>query len=82
MAHTLKNVWEEELGAQIGDEDGLSSTKSCSINARHQLIQFTVMLRRIVKKLKCTESFLSFPLYLIDVDVCLTHLFWTCPKQL
>lgn len=51
----LKEAWEEELGLQIENEiweESLSCIQSCSINARHQLIQFKILHRLHYSKTK------------------------------
>ncbi|CAI5660574.1 unnamed protein product [Oreochromis niloticus] len=82
----LKMAWEEELGLLIGDEvweRSLCMIHSCSINARHQLIQFKVLHRLHYSKTKLHRI---FPSISSICDRCklgegsLTHLFWTCPK--
>lgn len=82
----LKNAWEEELGLQIENkvwEKSLSKIHSCSINARHKLIQFKVLHRLHYSKTKLHKIFPSTS-PLCDRCKCaegsLTHLFWTCTK--
>lgn len=82
----IKASWEAELGLQIDDitwDGGLSRIQACSVNARHQLIQFKVIHRLHYSKTKLHRIFPSIsPL----CDRCksaegsLSHLFWTCPK--
>ena len=83
--HSLKNAWEEELGIQIEAEvweESLSRVRSCSINSRHQLIQFKVMHRLHYSKSKLHRI---FPTVSPTCDRCksaegsLTHLFSDMP---
>jgi len=66
----------------VGAEVRLSRVCSCSINSRHQLIQFKVMHRLHFSNDKLHQIFPVSP----TCDRCksaegsLTHLFWTCPK--
>lgn len=82
----LKSAWEEDLGIQIDDdvwEESLSRIRSCSINVRHQLIQFKVIHRLHYSKSKLHRF---FPTISSLCDRCkaaegsLSHLFWTCPR--
>lgn len=81
--HSLKNAWEEELGIQIRTDVWEKRIRSCSINSRHQLIQFKVMHRLHYSKSKLHRIFRTIS---PTCDGCksakasLTHLFWTCPK--
>ena len=48
LTQNLKEAWERDLGVIITDEDWSSYLKDihkCSINSRHQLIQFKVLHR-------------------------------------
>lgn len=79
-------AWEEDLGIQIGDfewKECLRRIRYCSVNVRHQLIQFKVMHRLHFSKTKLHRIYPNIsPL----CDRCksaegsLAHLFWTCPN--
>lgn len=74
------------MGLEIDDivwGEGLSRIRSCSVNVRHQLIQFKVLHRLHYSKTKLHRIYPSIsPL----CDRCksaegsLAHLFWTCPS--
>lgn len=82
--HSLKNAWAEEVGTQVGNEvweEGLSRIKTCSINVRHQLIQFKVMHRLHYSKLhRIFPTVSSLCDRCKSADGSLLHLFRTCPK--
>lgn len=84
--HSLKNTWEAELGMQIVDElweRGVSRIHSCSVNVRHQLIQFKVLHRLHHSKIKLHRIFPTIsPLcdHCKSAEGSLAHHFWTCPK--
>lgn len=82
----LKEAWEKDLGITISADDWdtcLSSIHSCSINSRHQLIQFKVIHRL---HYSCTKLHSFYPSVSPICPKCkaeegtLGHLFWFCPK--
>lgn len=82
----LKDAWEEDLGIAIDDkswETSLNAIHSCSINSRHQLIQFKVIHRL---HYSCTKLHSFYPSVSPICPKCksaegtLGHLFWSCPK--
>lgn len=82
----LKIAWEEDLGIQVSEtvwDKCLSSIYSCSINSRHQLIQYKVLHRLHYSKTKLSKFYSSVsPI----CDKCkaaegtLAHLFWFCAQ--
>uniref|UniRef100_A0A0S7EX59 LIN1 n=1 Tax=Poeciliopsis prolifica TaxID=188132 RepID=A0A0S7EX59_9TELE len=80
----IKKAWEDELGQQLSDElweEGLKSVQDCSVNARHNLIQFKTLHRLHYSREKLSTFFTSVS------PVCsrcraaignLTHSFWLC----
>ena len=82
----LKEAWEKDLNITIDDVDWescLSATHTCSINSRHQLIQFKVFHRL---HYSCTKLHSFYPSVSPLCPKCksaegsLGHLFWSCPK--
>ena len=82
----IKEAWVSDNGVEISDTlwaQGLNRIKSCSINARLQLIQFKVIHRLHFSKTKLNRM---FPSVSATCDKCalydgtLGHLFWSCPK--
>ncbi len=58
----FKVAWEDELGAELSDETWdrcLTVVRSCSVNSRHQLIQFKVIHRLHYTKTKLHKMFSS-----------------------
>ena len=86
LTQNLKEAWERDLGVIITDEDWSSYLKDihkCSINSRHQLIQFKVLHRL---HYSCTKLHSFYPSVSPYCPKCksaegnLGHLFWSCPK--
>ncbi len=80
----LKAAWEEDLGIQITETDWdkcLLSVYSCSINSRHQLIQYKVLHRLHYSKTKLSKFYPSVSPMCDKCKVAegtLAHLFWVC----
>ncbi len=69
-------AWEDELGAELSDETWdrcLTAVRSCSVNIRHQLIQFKVIHRLHYTKTKLHKIF-SFGFVLHCWDFGLAYL--------
>lgn len=82
----IKKAWEEELGIGLSRavwDKSLAMISSCSINSRHQLIQFKVVHRLHYSKLKLHKI---YPLVSPMCDRCkvaegtLSHAFWFCTQ--
>ena len=82
----LKEAWEKDLALSISDNDWesyLGDIHKCSINSRHQLIQFKVVHRL---HYSCTKLHSFYPSVSPICSKCqsaegtLGHLFWFCPK--
>lgn len=82
----LKAAWEKDLDLTINDKDWetyLNDINKCSINSRHQLIQFKVLHRL---HYSCTKLHSFYPSVSPTCPKCksadgtLAHLFWLCPK--
>uniref|UniRef100_A0A671XVP2 Reverse transcriptase domain-containing protein n=1 Tax=Sparus aurata TaxID=8175 RepID=A0A671XVP2_SPAAU len=82
----IKEAWVSDIGEEISDvlwAQGLTKIKSCSINARLQLIQFKVIHRLHFSKTRLNRI---FPSVSAICDKCksdvgtLGHLFCSCPK--
>ncbi len=82
----LKNDWENELDIQVSEEDWAECLKNiytCSINARHQLIQYKVLHRLHYSRVKLNTFYSTIsPLCnkCESAEGSLGHLFWACPK--
>jgi len=82
----LKDSWEKDLGIQITDEDWLESIKvinTCSINSRHQLIQYKVVHRLHYSRVKVNKFYPSISSTCNKCESAegsLGHLFWFCLK--
>ena len=85
-SHHLKEAWEKDLALSISDNDWetyLGDIRSCSINSRHQLIQFKVIHRL---HYSCVKLHSFYPSISPICSKCksaegtLGHLFWFCPK--
>lgn len=85
-SHHLKEAWEKDLALSISDSDWetyLGDIRSCSINSRHQLIQFKVIHRL---HYSCVKLHSFYPSISPICSKCksaegtLGHLFWFCPK--
>lgn len=82
----MKQAWEGELDIEINDEtwdEVLTNIKSCSINARLQLIQYKVVHRVHYSKTRLSKIFPNLsPLCnrCNAAEGTLTHLFWSCLK--
>lgn len=84
----IKSAWEEDLGIVLAEEhweEIQASVHSASICTRHGLIQFKVLHRLHLSKVKLSKMYPSInPL----CDRCgmhpatLGHMFWHCPKLL
>ncbi len=74
------------LGIQIIDEDRTNTIKvinTCSINSRHQLIQYKVVHRLHYSRVKlnqCYPSISSICNKCESAEGSLGHLFWSCLK--
>lgn len=82
----IKEAWISDIGEEISDAlwaQGLNRIKTCSVNARLQLIQFKVIHRLHFSRTKLNRI---FPSVSATCDKCksddgtLGHLFWSCPK--
>ena len=82
----IRDAWIREIGVEISDglwEMALERIKSCSINARLQLIQYKIIHRLHYSKTKLNKI---FPTVSPTCDKCktsdgtLAHLFWDCSK--
>lgn len=82
----LKSAWEEDLGIHLSEEEWTEAQEgvhSASICTRHGLIQFKVLHRLHLSKVKLSKMYPN-----IDpvCDRCglspasLGHMFWLCPK--
>ncbi len=82
----IKQAWEGELGIEIEDkswDEVLTNIKSCSINARLQLIQYKIVHRLHYSKTRLTKIFPNLsPLCnrCNAAEGTLAHLFWTLAK--
>ena len=82
----LKSAWEEDLGIDLTEEQWIGAQKgvhSASICTRHGLIQFKVLHRLHLSKVKLAKMYPNIdPL----CDRCrafpasLGHMFWLCPE--
>lgn len=81
-----KQNWETELGEEISEEtweECLGSVHKCSINSRHNLIQFKTLHRLYYSKDKLHKIFPDVsPLCnrCNETDGSLTHSLWSCRK--
>lgn len=82
----IREAWEEELGVElVGDvwDGGLSAVRACSVNSRHQLIQYKVIHRLHYSKQRLHRI---YPSVSPTCDRCqtsvgtLSHAFWFCPS--
>ncbi len=79
-------AWEDELGAELSDETWdrcLTAIRSCSVNRRHQLIQFKVIHRLHYTKTKLHNIFSSVSPFCDKCKVTedtTAHAFWYCPS--
>ncbi|CAI5697409.1 unnamed protein product [Oreochromis niloticus] len=82
----LRNAWNEELGINITEEQWTKAQElvhSTSVCCRHGLLQFKVLHRLHLSKLKVSRM---FPGADSRCDRCgqnsasLSHMFWTCPN--
>ncbi len=82
----FKVAWEDELGAELSDETWdrcLTAVRSCSVNSRHQLIQFKVIHRLHYTKTKLHKMFSSVSPFCDKCKVMedtTAHAFWYCPS--
>jgi len=85
-ANTLKtrDAWKEELGVELSESmwnTCLSNIHSCSINSRHQLIQFKIVHRLHYSKVRLHRMYPSVSPMCDKCEVTegtLFHAFWTC----
>ncbi len=82
----IKRAWEEDLGGSLSDDTWncvLKQVHSSSMCARHSLIQFKVVHRAHISKVKLAQMFPGTS-SLCNRCQCaegtLIHMFWTCPK--
>lgn len=81
-----KSLWEEELDVQLSEEDWekcLKNIYTCSINARHQLIQYKVLHRLHYSRVKLNSFYPTISPLCNKCEFAegsLGHLFWGCPK--
>ncbi len=82
----FKVAWEDELGAELSDETWdrcLTVVRSCSVNSRHQLIQFKVIHRLHYTKTKLHKMFSSVSPFCDKCKVTedtTAHACWYCPS--
>jgi len=83
----IRDAWVGDTGEDISDEQwtmALERIKTCSINARLQLIQYKVIHRLHYSKTKLNKIFPSVSALCVyrckSSDGTLAHLFWGCPK--
>lgn len=82
----LKDSWEKDLGIQITNEDWEKSIKvinTCSINSRHQLIQYKVVHRLHYSRVKLKKFYPSISSKCNKCESAegsLGHLFRSCPR--
>lgn len=83
---TLKTLWEQDLGLQLTDDiwdSILARVHSSSVCARHGLIQFKILHRLHLSKVKLSRI---YPELDPACDRCklapasLIHMFWSCPR--
>lgn len=81
-----KQAREIELGLEIDSdswEEGLENIHTCSINVRHNLIQFKTLHRLYLSKVKLHSIFPEVSPFCNRCKVAegsLTHTLWLCPK--
>lgn len=82
----IRDAWREELGIEISEsmwDKCLSKIHSCSVNSRHQLIQFKIVHRLHYSKVRLHKI---YPSTSPICDRCktsestLAHAFWHCPS--
>lgn len=82
----IKQAWEIELGVEIDSDswkEGLENIHTCSINVRHNLIQFQTLHRLYLSKVKLHSIFPEVSPFCNRCKVAegsLTHIIWLCPK--
>ncbi|XP_034025431.1 LOW QUALITY PROTEIN: alpha-1-antitrypsin-like protein CM55-ST [Thalassophryne amazonica] len=80
----LKPAWEEDLGSSISEDSWTSILRlvsSSSLCARHRLIQFKVVHRAHISKLKLSSMYPDVSPYCMrckHVEASLIHMFWSC----
>ncbi len=83
----FKVAWEDELGAELSDETCdrcLTAVRSCSVNSRHQLIQFKVIHCLYYTKTKLHIMFSSVSPFCDKCKVTedtTARAFWFCPSR-
>jgi len=86
LDNNIKRAWEEDLDRPLSDDTWncvLKQVHSSSMCARHSLIQFKVVHRAHISKVKLAQM---FPGTSPMCNRCqcaegtLIHMFWTCPK--
>ncbi len=83
----FKVAWEDELGAELSDETCdrcLTAARSCSVNSRHQLIQFKVIHCLYYTKTKLHKMFSSVSPFCDKCKVTedtTARAFWFCPSR-
>lgn len=88
IAHTVKirDAWKEDLGVELSESMWsrcLAKIDSCSINSRHQLIQFKIVHRLHYSKAKLHKIYPSVSPLCDRCNVSvgtLSHAFWSCPS--
>lgn len=82
----LKESWQEEIGTTVSENAWckcLYNIHTCSINARHQLIQYKVVHRLHYSSVKLHSFFPSTSAICVQckqTDGTLAHMFWFCSK--
>ena len=84
--NALKSSWEAELGEEIQEgtwTESLASVHKCSINSRHNLIQFKTIHRLYYSKDRLHKIFPDVSSLCNRCKMTqgtLAHSFWSCPK--
>ena len=86
VAHTVgtRDAWREELGIELSESmwtKCLSGIHSCSVNSRHQLIQFKIVHRLHYSKVRLHRIYPSVSPVCDRCNVSegtLSHAFWSC----
>lgn len=80
----LKTAWEEDLGFPLSEDTWVSILKlvnSTSLCARHCLIQFKVVHRAHISKVKLSSIYPDISPYCVKckhVEASLIHMYWSC----